>query len=115
MTDGLPDSDENANRENETESDSGPDLVKVEPRPEKDSSIAQDSVESDDSGEGEDIAEADDSGDDDETDEEDDEPRLKYVRLTQHLNAVYRADMTSAFIVAGDKMIIGTHGGNIVR
>ncbi|KAK6081903.1 putative vacuolar assembly protein [Seiridium cupressi] len=114
MTEGSPDLGDNANRENgEAESDSGPDLVKVEPRPEEDSPVAEESEESNDSGEGEDIAEVDDSEDDEDTDDEDDEPKLKYARLTQHLNAVYRADMTSAFIVAGDKMIIGTHGGNI--
>ncbi|KAL2016607.1 hypothetical protein VTK56DRAFT_3264 [Thermocarpiscus australiensis] len=52
--------------------------------------------------------------DDEEEDEEDEEPRLKYARLTQHLGPVYRnGDATSAFLVAGDKMIIGTHNGNI--
>lgn len=50
-----------------------------------------------------------------EEEEEDEEPRLKYARLTQHLAAVYRnGDSTSAFLVAGDKMIVGTHKGNIV-
>jgi len=60
------------------------------------------------------------SGDEDEDDEdgeeeeEDEEPKLKYARLTQHLAAVYRnGDMTSAFLVGGDKMIVGTHDGNI--
>lgn len=57
-----------------------------------------------------------DDEDDDEDDEEDEEPSLKFSRLTPHLNAVYRnGDATSAFLVAGDKMIIGTHNGNIVR
>ncbi|POR36954.1 Vacuolar protein sorting-associated protein 41, partial [Tolypocladium paradoxum] len=52
--------------------------------------------------------------DEDEDDEEDEEPLLKYARLTQHLSAVYRnGDATSAFLVAGDKMIVGTHNGNI--
>lgn len=118
MTESSPSLGDHDNRQNaETESESGPELVKVEPRPEEDSPspVAQQELESsDDSGEGDEIAEADDSDDDDETDDEDDEPKLKYARLTQHLNAVYRADMTSAFIVAGDKMLIGTHGGNIV-
>ncbi|KAI1361857.1 hypothetical protein F5Y08DRAFT_313593 [Xylaria arbuscula] len=55
-----------------------------------------------------------DDEDDDEGEEEDDEPRLKYARLTQHLGPVYRnGDSTSAFLVAGDKMIVGTHKGNI--
>ncbi|KAF4345280.1 vacuolar assembly [Fusarium beomiforme] len=52
--------------------------------------------------------------DEEDEDEEDEEPRLKYARLTQHLNGVYRnGDATSAFLVAGDKMIVGTHNGNI--
>ncbi|KAM0281144.1 hypothetical protein ACHAQH_003723, partial [Verticillium albo-atrum] len=52
--------------------------------------------------------------DEEDDDEEDEEPRLKYARLTQHLGPVYRnGDATSAFLVAGDKMIIGTHNGNI--
>ncbi|KAF6828701.1 vacuolar assembly [Colletotrichum plurivorum] len=50
----------------------------------------------------------------DEDDDEDEEPRLKYARLTQHLGPIYRnGDATSSFLVAGDKMIIGTHNGNI--
>ncbi|KAG9241275.1 vacuolar assembly protein-like protein [Calycina marina] len=56
--------------------------------------------------------EGEDDGDEDE--DEDDEPKLKYARLTGQLGAVYRnGDATSAFLVAGDKMIIGTHNGNI--
>ncbi|KAI0813532.1 hypothetical protein GGR55DRAFT_634883 [Xylaria sp. FL0064] len=52
--------------------------------------------------------------DEEDDDDEDDEPRLKYARLTQHLGPVYRnGDSTSAFLVAGDKMIVGTHKGNI--
>lgn len=44
--------------------------------------------------------------DDDDDDEEDEEPKLKYARLTQHLGPVYRnGDATSAFLVAGDKMV----------
>ena len=39
--------------------------------------------------------------------EEDEEPRLKYATLTKHLGPVYRnGDATSAFMVAGDKMVI---------
>ncbi|XMA13796.1 hypothetical protein WAI453_006587 [Rhynchosporium graminicola] len=54
-----------------------------------------------------------DDGDEDE-DEEEDEPKLKYARMTSHLAPVYRnGDATSAFLVGGDKMIIGTHNGNI--
>ena len=38
--------------------------------------------------------------------EEDEEPRLKYASLTKHLKPVYRnGDATSAFLVAGDKMV----------
>ncbi|KAI0379448.1 hypothetical protein F5Y04DRAFT_128880 [Hypomontagnella monticulosa] len=56
----------------------------------------------------------DDDDDDDEEDEEDEEPKLKYARLTQHMGAVYKnGDATSAFLVAGDKMIVGTHNGNV--
>ncbi len=58
--------------------------------------------------------EVDDDGDEDEEDEdedededdEDEEPSLKISRLTPHLNSVYRnGDATSAFLVAGDKMV----------
>ena len=71
-------------------------------------------------GEGDDGTEEDSDGDevedDSDEDDEDDEPKLKYARLTQHLNGVYRnGDMTSAFLVAGDKMLVGTHNGNMVR
>ncbi|KAJ6105815.1 hypothetical protein N7512_009332 [Penicillium capsulatum] len=53
-------------------------------------------------------------GDSGEEDEEDDEPRLKYAYLTKHLGSVYRnGDATSTFLVAGDKMIVGTHNGVI--
>ncbi|KAJ5093013.1 hypothetical protein N7456_008874 [Penicillium angulare] len=47
-------------------------------------------------------------------DEEDEEPRLKYAYLTKQLGSVYRnGDATSTFLVAGDKMIMGTHNGTI--
>jgi hypothetical protein len=47
-----------------------------------------------------------DSEAEEEEDEEDDEPKLKYVRLTSSLGPVYRnGDATSAFVVAGDKMV----------
>ncbi|KAF2261011.1 vacuolar assembly protein-like protein [Lojkania enalia] len=50
----------------------------------------------------------------DDEDEVEEEPKLKYTRLTSSLGPVYRnGDATSAFMVAGDKMIIGTHNGNI--
>ncbi|KAI1756164.1 hypothetical protein F4782DRAFT_323451 [Xylaria castorea] len=65
--------------------------------------------------EAEDEDEDEEDGEEEEEDEEeDDEPRLKNARLTQHLGTVYRnGDSTSAFLVAGDKMIIGTHKGNV--
>lgn len=50
-----------------------------------------------------------------EEDEEDEEPKLKYARLTQHLGSVYRnGDATSAFLVAGDKMVRNPPTQNIV-
>lgn len=73
----------------------------------------EDEEEAEDEDEDED--DEDENDDDDDDEEDDDEPRLKYARLTQHLGAVYRnGDSTSAFLVAGDKMIIGTHKGNVV-
>ncbi len=42
----------------------------------------------------------------DEEEEEEDEPKLKYATLTKSLGPVYRnGDATSAFLVAGDKMV----------
>lgn len=57
---------------------------------------------------------ADSETEDEEDDEEDDEPKLKYSRLTGQLGPVYRnGDATSAFSVAGDKMVglgyVGLH------
>ncbi|KAI7097656.1 hypothetical protein KC316_g21225, partial [Hortaea werneckii] len=50
---------------------------------------------------------------DDEEEEEDDEPKMKYTLLTGSLSGIYRnGDSTSAFTVAGDKMVVGTHSGN---
>lgn len=44
--------------------------------------------------------------DDDEDEDEEDEPRLKYTSLTKNLRLLYRnGDATSAFLVAGDKMV----------
>jgi len=52
--------------------------------------------------------------DDDDEEEDEDEPKLKYARMTSQLAPVYRnGDATSCFLVGGDKMIIGTHNGNI--
>ena len=49
--------------------------------------------------------EAQEGGSEEEEDEEE-EPRLKYESLTKQLQSVYRnGDATSAFMVAGDKMV----------
>ncbi|CAG7918531.1 unnamed protein product [Penicillium olsonii] len=70
----------------------------------------QDSHSSSSSGDEEEDEEA---GDDDDSDD-DEEPRLKYAYLTKHLGSVYRnGDATSSFLVAGDKMVVGTHNGNV--
>ena len=46
--------------------------------------------------------------------EEEEEPRLKYAKLTGSLANVYRnGDSMSSFAVAGDKMVLGTHDGNV--
>ncbi|KAL5113611.1 Vacuolar protein sorting-associated protein 41 [Pleosporales sp. CAS-2024a] len=72
--------------------------------PETVASSAQPSVQDDD----------DDDDDDADADAEDEEPRLKYSRLTSSLLPLYRnGDATSTFVVAGDKMIVGTHNGNV--
>ncbi|KAL8679250.1 MAG: hypothetical protein Q9186_004441 [Xanthomendoza sp. 1 TL-2023] len=53
-------------------------------------------------------------GEEEEEEDEDEEPRLKYASLTEHLTSVYRnGDATSSFLASGDKMVIGTHNGNI--
>lgn len=55
-----------------------------------------------------------DDEDEDDTEEEDEEPKLKYARITTQLGPIYRnGDATSTFLVAGDKMFIGTHNGNV--
>lgn len=47
-----------------------------------------------------------DAEEEDEEEEEDDEPKLKYARMTGYLGPVYRnGDATSAFLVAGDKIV----------
>jgi hypothetical protein len=44
--------------------------------------------------------------DEEDDDDEEDEPKLKYARMTGQLGAVYRnGDATSAFLVAGNKMV----------
>lgn len=55
-----------------------------------------------------------DEDDEEDEEDEDEEPKLKYSKLTGSLSGVYRnGDSTSAFVVAGDKIAIGTHNGNI--
>jgi vacuolar protein sorting-associated protein 41 len=50
----------------------------------------------------------------DEDNEDEEEPHLKYANLTKSLSGLYRnADAASAFFVTADKLIIGTHNGNI--
>ncbi|KAI9772760.1 MAG: Vacuolar protein sorting-associated protein 41 [Geoglossum umbratile] len=72
-----------------------------------DGSEVEESTNDGDAGDG-------DEDDEDEEVEDDEEPQLKYVRLTGSLGGVYRnGDATSAILVAGDKVIIGTHNGNV--
>lgn len=60
----------------------------------------------DDESEDTDSDAAEDEDDDDDDEAEEDEPKLKYARMTSNLGAVYRnGDATSAFLVAGDKMV----------
>lgn len=50
-----------------------------------------------------------DEADDNDSDGEEEEPRLKYSKLTGALASVYRnGDATSAFLIAGDKMVLST-------
>ncbi|KAK8066264.1 hypothetical protein PG997_013011 [Apiospora hydei] len=141
MTDESPSTGKSKNIDYDSDASvSSPELVRIDPRPvedEEEDEEAAPTTESDrhqitgddggdlpaaDASEDEEDEEvgADDDSDgeeveeDSDDDEEDDEPKLKYARLTQHLNAVYRnGDMTSAFLVAGDKMLVGTHNGNM--
>ncbi|CAK7210169.1 Vacuolar protein sorting-associated protein 41 [Sporothrix bragantina] len=73
-----------------------------------------DDNDDEDGGDEEEEEDEDEDDEDDEDDEEDEEPRLKYARLTHNLGGLYRnGDATSAFLVSGDKMVVGTHNGNI--
>lgn len=71
------------------------------------SKMQEDEQETEHGAEGEgDEGNKNDDGDDDEDEEEEDEPRLKYTSLTKNLKPLYRnGDATSAFLVAGDKMV----------
>ncbi|KAK8002686.1 hypothetical protein PG989_002405 [Apiospora arundinis] len=140
MTDESPSAGKSKTTDYESDASGSPELVKIEPRPvedeEEDAPMTESehqqtssnhgdnqpvvgaSEEEEDEEEDEEAGEDDSDGEDveeeDSDDEEDDEPKLKYARLTQHLSAVYRnGDMTSAFLVAGDKMLVGTHNGNM--
>lgn len=67
-----------------------------------------------DDGSDHDDKDGDTDGEGEDEDEEDEEPRLKYAPLTKNLGSVYRnGDATSAFLVAGDKLIMGTHNGQV--
>jgi hypothetical protein len=123
MTDGPPDASDNK-RDNET-NDTAPEPATAATSASLASTTeaiaAQrgggeaEETETSTAGEGGDDDEDEEEEDGDEEEEEDEEPRLKYARLTPHLGPVYRnADATSSFLVAGDKMVIGTHNGNIV-
>jgi hypothetical protein len=52
----------------------------------------------------------------DEEEEEEEEPRLKYAPLTKNLTSLYRnGDASSAFLVAGDKMVGFVLGLSLAR
>ncbi|KAM6478974.1 vacuolar membrane protein Vps41-like protein [Trichoderma sp. SZMC 28011] len=102
--------------------ENGKPSAKVEGKGDEDDDEKEDEEEEDGDDEDEDEEEEEEDEDDDDNEEEeeeeeeedDEEPLLKSTRLTQHLGAVYRnGDATSACLVAGDKMIVGTHNGNI--
>jgi hypothetical protein len=64
------------------------------------------SAEEDESVEGDDEGDTVESEETEDEEGEEDEPKLKYARLTSFLTPVYRnGDATSAFLVAGDKMV----------
>lgn len=63
-----------------------------------------------------DSEEEEDDGEQDEGDgdEDDEEPLLRYNSLTKNQGPLYRnGDSVSAFLVAGDKLIAGTHNGSV--
>ncbi|KAH7028880.1 uncharacterized protein B0I36DRAFT_384524 [Microdochium trichocladiopsis] len=116
--DGVIAADPKAEAPKEPEPKENSDTKKVSEEGEEDEEEEDDEEDDDDDddddGEEDDEEEEEDDEDDDDDEDEDDEPKLKYARLTPHLSAVYRnGDATSSFLVAGDKMIAGTHDGNI--
>ena len=90
-----------------TSQDKGKAAAHDEPQSAGDSGVSRSETaagRSDDEGSSDGSEQDEEDSDDDE--DEDEEPRLKYARLTQHLGPVYRnGDATSAFLVAGDKMV----------
>lgn len=79
-------------------------------RAKKKDSLPIDPAQNEDEVENSTTAEEDDDDEEEEDEEEDDgeedEPKLKHARLTSSLGPVYRnGDATSAFLVAGDKMV----------
>jgi type IV secretory pathway VirB10-like protein len=95
---------ESKDEEAAKDGDKGEEEEKVK---EEDDGDDDDDDDDDEDDEEEEEEEEDDEEDEEEDDDDDDEePKLKYARLTQHLNGVYRnGDATSAFLVAGDKMV----------
>ena len=72
----------------------------------KDAKGKQPERDGDDTAEDEETVDESDVEEEDDDEGEDEEPKLKYARLTAHLLPVYRnGDATSAFLVAGDKMV----------
>lgn len=52
-------------------------------------------------------------GENEEDEDEEEEPRLEYTSVTKKLSSVYRnGDATSAFLVAGDKMVSAVKSRN---
>ncbi|WEW55179.1 Vacuolar protein sorting-associated protein 41 [Emydomyces testavorans] len=92
----------------------GPSSSAREKQPEQDNSHqSQEREEREDEEYDDDDEEEEDKVDESE-EEEEEEPRLKYASLTKSISSLYRnGDATSTFLVAGDKMIVGTHNGNI--
>ena len=61
------------------------------------------------------VARSDENEEEEEEDDEDEEPRLKYASLTKRQGPVYRnGDATSAFLVAGDK-VVGCYSRQDIR
>ncbi|KAL2266824.1 hypothetical protein VTJ83DRAFT_6176 [Remersonia thermophila] len=112
----LPEEEEGQSGENEEEgSRNGDEDNKADDAVEEaeDEEDEEDDGEEDEDEDGDEEEEEEEEEEDEEEEEEDEEPKLKYARLTQHLGVYRNGDATSTFLVAGDKMIVGTHNGNI--